>query len=319
MSDNLGMKRILLIGTGPMAISYTEVLKAMNKSFTVIGRGINSAKEFEEKTGIKPITGGLTIFLKENKVESNSLAIIAVGTEQLMTTLLSLIDSGITNILIEKPAAISIEELLENEASLTPFSKSIFVAYNRRFYSSVIEAQRLIEEDGGLKTMHFEFTEWAHKIEPLNKAFGVKENWFFANSTHVIDLAFFIGGKPKEWQAYSKSGSLNWHKKTNFVGAGITEKEVLFSYLSNWESAGRWGIELLTDKRRIYLRPLEGIGIQLKGTIPIVEHPFDDALDRKFKPGLFKQVEAFLNKDKARLIDCYEQIRLSKDIYRKML
>jgi predicted dehydrogenase len=313
------MENILLIGTGPMAMDYVKVLNALSKNFTVIGRGESSAKIFKEKTGIQAITGGIDAYLKRNEINTSSYAIVATGTEALMPTLLKLKKAGLHKILIEKPAALSIDELLEQEEFLKDVGNSIFVAYNRRYYASVIEAKRLIEEDGGLQSMHFEFTEWAHKIEPLKKAEGVKENWFFANSTHVVDLAFYIAGVPMNWNCFSKSGDLTWHKKTNFVGAGVTEKEVLFSYLSNWESAGRWAIELLTNKRRIYLKPIEGIDIQLKGTIALEKHSFDSQIDTAFKPGLYKQVESFLNDDAKDMCSLIEHIENAKSIYSKIL
>lgn len=313
------MEDILLIGTGPMAIDYAKVLLAQGKKFKVIGRGSQSSLVFEKNSGIKPIIGGIDLFLKNNTLKSNTSCIIATGTEVLMPILKQIILAGANKVLIEKPAAISIEELLENEAFLKPFSNKIYIAYNRRFYASVIEAKKLIEEDGGLKSMQFEFTEWAHKIELLEKAPGVKENWFFANSTHVVDLAFYLAGKPIDWYAYSKSGEINWHEKTNFAGAGITEKDVLFSYLSNWESAGRWGIELLTNKRRIYLKPLEGIAIQLKGSIQIEHHVFDDSLDIKYKPGLYLQVSSYLNKSNENACGLIDHIWNSKMIYSKIL
>jgi predicted dehydrogenase len=302
-----------------MAIEYSKVLLAMNKKFIVVGRGSKSALLFEQKTGIIPELGGLDLYLKEKKLNKNTLAIIATGTETLMSIIHQLLKSGVEKILVEKPAAISIDELLENEQFLKPYESSIFIAYNRRFYASVIEAQKLITEDGGLESMHFEFTEWAHTIEPLKKAQGVKKNWFFANSTHVVDLAFFIAGNPKKIKCFSKSGKLNWHDKTNFVGAGETEKGVLFSYISNWESAGRWGLELLTENRRIYLKPMENIYIQQKGSIQVVEHKIDLSLDQNFKPGLYKQVEAFIMGKEGRLLTIKDHIFNSKMIYSPML
>ena len=313
------MKNILLIGTGPMAVDYCKVCLALNIPLTVIGRGANSAKLFFENTGIQAVIGGVETYLNDNKLSKESYVIIATGTENLMSVLKQVVQAGARKVLIEKPAAISIEELLENEDFFSDFDCDIFIAYNRRFYASVIEAKRLIEEDGGLQSMHFEFTEWAHKIEPLQKAAGVKENWFFANSTHVVDLAFYIGGMPTNWNCFSKGGDLSWHKKTNFSGAGITDKEVIFSYLSNWESAGRWAIELLTNKRRIYLKPLEGIEIQLKGTIALEKHSFDDKIDQDFKPGLFRQLEAFWNDDVEQLCSLDEHINSSKCNYFKIL
>ena len=312
-------KNILLIGTGNMALEYAKVLKDMRLKFIVVGRGEKSAQNFEEISGIKPISGGFEKYITNNILPPNTYTIITTGTEVLLPTLLLALRNGAGKVLIEKPAALSIRELLDNEERLLSYAENVYIAYNRRFYTSVIEAKRLIEEDGGLLSMYFEFTEWAHKIEPLHKAPGVKENWFFANSSHVIDLAFFIAGIPFLWQAYSKSGKLSWHSKTNFAGAGVTDKGVLFSYLSNWESAGRWGIELLTEKRRIYLRPLESLSIQQKGSLAILEHIFDDSIDKRFKPGLKKQVEAFLNDKNSELLGIKDHLSASKNILSKMI
>lgn len=313
------MENILLIGTGPMAIAYAETIHSQNIPFSVVGRGEESAKKFEEITGKSPFIGGLESYLESNNISDNTIVIIATGTEVLMQVLLKLINTKVKRILIEKPAALSIAELIQNEKILLEHANNIFVAYNRRFYASVIEAKKLIQDDGGLQSMHFEFTEWAHKIEPLKKAAGVKENWFFANSTHVIDLAFFLAGKPKDWNAYSKSGALSWHSKTNFVGAGKTDQGVLFSYISNWESAGRWSIELLTEQRRIYLKPMEEIFIQKKGSIEINHHEFDNYLDLKYKPGIFRQIMAFWKNDLVNLQTIEAHIENSKNIYNKII
>lgn len=318
MSHNID-NTVLLIGTGPMAIEYAKVLQGQRVDFQVIGRGATSAETFFKTTGKKPITGGLQSFLENVESSNNTFGILATGTEVLVDCLKMLIKKSITNILIEKPAAVSIDELNSIKEVFLPFSDTILVAYNRRFYASVLETENILEKDGGLQAMNFEFTEWTHKIDPTKKVPAVLNNWFFANSTHVVDLAFFIAGKPLNWSAYSKSGNLEWHDKTIFSGAGITNKDVLFSYLSHWESAGRWGIELLTKNQKIYLKPLEGILIQPKGTITPQNHEFDDALDKEYKPGLFKQVAAFLNNDKTRFINIQQQLEMGIEVYTKML
>jgi predicted dehydrogenase len=316
MSDYL-KKNVIVIGAGPMAMAYVAVLKELGVAITIVGRGEQSALAFEEKTGIKPFTGGVEKYLAITPASENDYFIITVGTEMLMPVLLQFTDRAFARILVEKPAAISMEELLLHASAMNPIENKVFVAYNRRFYASVLEAQRLIEEDGELLSIHFEFTEWAHKIEPLEKAPGVKENWFFANSTHVVDLAFFIAGLPTDWKAYSRKGKLHWHSKSNFAGAGITENGVLFSYLSNWESAGRWSIELLTSQRRIFLKPLETIFIQNKGSVSLETHVFDDELDRKFKPGVYRQTQDFLNGEGS--CELREHIINTSNIYTKMI
>lgn len=311
-------KNVLIIGAGPMSETYVTALKDFNVDIVIVGRGEISANSFYKKTGILPITGGLDKYLQNNSIREDTYAIIATGTEALMHSLKSLIKVGIKNILVEKPAAISIQELVENETALINNNANIFVAYNRRFYASVLETINLIREDGGLKSMHFEFTEWVHTIQNIRKAEGVKENLFFANSTHVVDLAFFLAGNPVEWSCYSLEGKVQWHKKTNYTGAGITSQSVLFSYISNWESAGRWALELLTEKRRIYLKPLEEIQIQLKGSVQLNKHEFDNSLDEKYKPGVYLQVKNFLEGGN-QLLQIEEHIWNSKNVYAKIL
>lgn len=297
-----------------MAIAYMKVLTNLGVKPTVIGRSQKSAQDFEVATGIPVVTGGISSYLEENRPDEGTQVIITTGTETLMPTLVQFEKVPFHSILIEKPGAISIEELLDNQERLKHISNKIFIAYNRRFYKSVNEAQKIIEEDGGLQSMHFEFTEWAHKIEPLEKAPGVKENWFFANSSHVVDLAFYLAGLPVEWKTFSREGEVKWHQKTNFCGAGVTDQGVLFSYIANWESAGRWGIELLTKKRRLYLKPMEKLQCQLKGTITSEEVAIEDTLDTEYKPGLFLQTASFLKREFTKLKSYQEQVEFSESV-----
>lgn len=309
---------VYLIGTGKMAIEYARIIKALEYEIVVVGRGVKSARNFHSKTGIEPHIGGLDLFLNSQVIDKNSFVIIATGTEQLMPLLLTLLKKGLVKILIEKPAALTIQELIFHENEF--INAEIFVAYNRRFYSSVIEAKNLIKIDGGLESMNFEFTEWSHQIVDLPCSKQLKNNWFFLNSTHVIDLAFYFAGTPIEWSAYYKNGNLSWHKQSMFSGAGLTNNNVIFSYKANWESAGRWGLELLTKKRKIILSPLEKVYIQNRGSILIYEHQINDLLDIEYKPGLFLQTKSFLeNRQSESLIEINEHIKMSKKIYLKML
>ena len=119
-----------------------------------------------------------------------------------------------------------------------------------------LSPQDIIKLDAGVTSFNFEFTEWANTIEPLVKAEGIKEKWFLGNSTHVVDLAFYLGGKPKKISTFT-SGSLVWHPSSSvFAGAGITDKDILFSYSANWESAGRWTVEVLTKDNKLIFEPM---------------------------------------------------------------
>ncbi|MEO6901898.1 MAG: Gfo/Idh/MocA family oxidoreductase [Bacteroidia bacterium] len=314
MHDHLN-KKVLLVGAGQMAIDYCKVLTALNCNITTVGRNENSAAVFEGKTGINVIVGGLENFLKENTIHFDAV-IVAVGMEQLMPSTVYLLNNNFKNILIEKPAGLYNTEIKQLAKLAIQKQAKIVVAYNRRFYASVLKAKEIIKADGGVTSFNFEFTEWAHIIEPLKKAPGIKENWILANSTHVIDLAFYLGGIPQEMKSYA-GGNLSWHDKAIFAGAGKTKGDVLFSYQANWDAPGRWGVEVLTAKSRLILRPLEDLFIQLKGEVTINKVEFDKSEDIAFKPGLMLQTNSFLMgnvasfktiEKQAEMLDIYDQI-----------
>ncbi len=298
-----------------MATDYHKVLNDLDVFFKVIGRGNKSAKSFYNKTGVKPFVGGLDSFLADNP-EKCSHAIVAVGVERLAETTKQLLKYGIQNILVEKPAGLNKEEI-ESVAKLTKEENAnVFVAYNRRFYASVIKAKEIIKEDGGVTSFIFEFTEWSHEIEKIEKASGVKENWFLANSTHVVDLAFYLGGKPKEISSFV-NGGLDWHPSASvFSGAGISETGALFSYQANWESAGRWSVEILTKKHRLIFRPMEKLQIQNRGSVQIdfVDN-IDYSLDVSYKPGLFLQNSYFMNSNHNDLLKIEKFVNLLSSYY----
>lgn len=318
MSDYLKEKDIWLIGAGYMAIEYAKVLQGMNIPFKVVGRGIKSAMNFEKKTGLAVQTGGVNNFLEQTK-ELPFVAIVAVSVEQLATATLLLLKKGVKRILVEKPAGLNLEEIGELNCEAKKCKADIFVAYNRRFYASTLKAKEIINEDGGVASFNFEFTEWSHIIKDFKILDIVKKHWFLANSTHVVDLAFFLGGVPKEIKCYT-TGGLSWHPAASiFCGAGVTEQNSLFSYHSNWEAPGRWGVEVLTKKHRLILRPLENLYIQKIGSLNYEEVILDDKLDHDFKPGLYKQVENFINNPASScLCRLNDHFLMTKNIYTKM-
>jgi len=318
MSDYLKEKNIWLIGAGYMAVEYAKVLQGMNIPFKVVGRGIKSAMNFEKKTGITVQTDGVNNFLEQTK-ELPFAAIVAISAEQLTKATLLLLKKGVKHILVEKPAGLNLEELKELNREVKNQKADVFVAYNRRFYASTLKAREIINEDGGVTSFNFEFTEWSHIIKDLKKPDILKKHWFLANSTHVVDLAFFLGGVPKKIKCYT-TGGLSWHPTASiFCGAGVTEQGSLFSYHSNWEAPGRWSVEILTRRHRLRFKPLENLHIQKIGSLNYEEVILDDKLDHDFKPGLYKQVENFINNPiSSYLCRLNDHFLMTKNFYTKI-
>lgn len=305
---------VLLVGAGRMARAYAIVLQELAAPVTAVGRGEESAAAFEEETGVAAETGGLGAWL-ERTGDVPAQAIVAVPVDELAPATHALLEAGVGRILVEKPGGVDTGELRSVAEAAAGRGATVLVAYNRRFYESTRRARELIAEDGGVTSFGFEFTELSDVIAESPISPRVKEHWFLANSTHVVDLAFFLGGKPASLEA-RVAGSLSWHPSARFAGSGETAGGALFGYQADWDAPGRWGVELMTRNRRIVLRPLEELRVQERGAFDVERIDLDDELDRRFKPGLYRQTEAFLaDPPDTSLPDIAEQAETSARIY----
>ena len=303
---------ILLFGTGPMAYEYAKVLKQMEKDFIVIGRGQQSAKIFQEKTSIKPFTGGAAKFLSSSDY-SLYKAIVAVTGDQLGKVALELIKYRVKAILLEKPGGLDDQEIKLINDTASKHSAKVYIAYNRRFYASTIKAKEIIKKDGGVLSFHFEFNEPIDAIFKSSYLKRIKDRWLLHNSTHVIDLAFFLGGAPKLLNAQT-------FKNRIFIGQGIRKTDAPFTYHANWLAPGRWSLELMTKNHRLIFRPLETLQAQKSGSFNIFSVELDDKLDTDFKPGLFKEVEVFLKNTPLKKSLCTIEEQINNLLwYRKIL
>lgn len=311
------MSDIWLIGAGAMGIEYSKVLDDLNVDYLTIGRGEVSALHYKEVIGHDVILGGIEQFLLLKTTVIPQLAIVATPVMELASVAIKLMRAGVKKILLEKPGCCNPDELAEMYEVQEFTGSRVFLAYNRRFYSSVFKAEEIIRKDDGITSFNFEFTEWSHVVEKSGHSKQVLSRWLLANSSHVIDLAFFLGGNPVELSSFT-AGKLLWHNPSIFSGAGITDKGALFNYHANWSAPGRWSVEVLTSLHRIYLRPMEKISVQDIGSIAINEIVCDNSLDISFKPGLYLQTKAFLSGDYSRLCTLDEQIRHVETIYMKI-
>ena len=314
MSDNLN-ENLILLGAGQMARDYASVLEALGVGYNVIGRGEESGAAFEKKFDKRVRRGGLARWL--DIIPTPGCALVAVSVDQLAEVAISLMKKGVPRILLEKPAGLDGDQIRRVAIEAGKRDAEVSVGYNRRFYSSTLRAEEIIAEDGQITSFCFEFTEWSHKIEQLDLSSEVKKNWFLANSTHVMDLAFYLCGRPETISCY-KAGSLEWHPDGSiYTGAGVTTGGALFSYCADWESPGRWGLEVLTGKHRLIFRPMEKLQVQRKGSIETEYVDIDDHLDRTQKPGLFLQTRSFLEGGSERLCSIEDHL-INLDIYEKM-
>lgn len=285
---------ILLVGAGSMAIEYSKVLVADGRSHLVLGRGAESAQRFQDATGIEVSTGTLDEQLGELAALPRE-AIVAVNAMHLADVTIRLAVAGVRRILVEKPAALDEHELARLLAVAVETGADIRIGYNRRFLASVTEARRIVAEDGGVRSVTFDFSEPSRRIAGLNKPKRELDTWFYGNSSHVVDLALHFAG-PCDEAFGAVVGGVDWHQDGGvFAGHARACSGALVSWHANWEGPGRWAVQLVTQERRLILQPLERLFVQDHRSFTQLEVELDLELDSTFKPGLAGQVRAFLS------------------------
>lgn len=315
MANHLAASDIVVIGAGPMAREYFNVLDAMGVPYNIVRKSSNKNKDEYENYEPKIFYGGIDKYLKSHP--SPKFAIICTPIITLADIARKLVASGVPNILVEKPLFLRSDEI-ENLTKLT-LSRNckLYIAYNRRFYGSVRRALELIEEDGGLQSIYFDFTEWSDKIAGLAQPDLVKSYWGISNSSHVIDLAFYLGGRAKELNAVT-CGGLSWHPASaNFAGCGVTDRGVVFSYRANWDSAGRWELCAYSKTLKLIFCPLEKLKVMRRGDVTVTELNDLPSIDETFKPGVFEMVQQFIEGNTVAHCSLLDQINNMK-IYNKI-
>lgn len=285
---------ILLVGCGKMGRAHAAVLRALGRPIVALDRDAVTADGFAREHGFRPIVLDVQSFLARTP-EIPRTAIVAVNVPNLVEVSIQLMERGCRRLLVEKPGASTLASLHQLSEAAAAHSADIVLGYNRRYYASVERARELIEADGGPLAVKFDFTEAAARIAKADYSVEEKANWFFLNSTHVVDIAFFIAGSPVELVGEA-SGALAWHPPGGiFVGHGRTDRGAAISYHANWLAPGRWGVEVTTKARRLVMQPLEELACQTWDGFALTAVPLDDELDRKFKPGVYRQLAAFLS------------------------
>ena len=250
-----------VVGYGSMGRQYVEALRRLGVGrIRVVSRSAAAMEPLRDLAGVETISGGLAQLT--NRAEPGELAIVAAPMSLLSESAKQLAALGYRSVLIEKPIALSSSAVQSLNADLASAGVDAWCAYNRVAYPSVIEARSLAQQDGGVTSCIYTFTE-VMKPDWLTR-FSVDElaHWGIANSLHVMSLAHTLIGPPDKWHA-QRSGSLEWHASGRvFVGSGSSETGIPFASHADWGSAGRWCVDIFTSKAAYRLCPLERLAMK---------------------------------------------------------
>jgi predicted dehydrogenase len=269
-------KKVLVLGAGSIALEYGKALKALGVTHvTFISRKEESAQKIRTALSYESCSGGYASY--DAGTAAYDLCIVALPIGDLKAATEYAVSNGIRNVLVEKPGALYSSILREWANGIHDDETRVRVAYNRLMYPSFWKVKELTEGDGGITSCRYTFTEWTHCIPFEKDAPEVYERWGISNSLHVISMAHDLIGMPRASRTY-RTGGLSWHSAgSRFVGAGMTVKNIPFSYHADWDSAGRWGIEVHTQEYAYRLIPLEQLRRCRRSTVEWQDVPLSQA------------------------------------------
>lgn len=305
-----GDNKFVIIGSGNMAIEYSKVLDYLDINFVVLSRSDKTTGFFNELKNCTFIISKIIDVSLENR---ETIILNTVSIESLESTTIDVIKSlNPKTIILEKPGSLSIKGLSYLENFSKKNNSNILIAFNRRFYSSVIKLKQEIK-NSKISSVFFDFTEF--NINPHNYPHNVLNRWAYANSIHIFDLVFHIIGTPKLVNPYvGGKQNLQWHKDSSiYSGYGISTSDVMFSYNANWLCPGRWRIEFSSTDKKYIFSPIEEIKAQNNLGFSIENIPLDND-DKLFKPGLLKMINSIISNDFREFQSIPNQIKLFKAI-----
>jgi predicted dehydrogenase len=286
--------KIGVIGTGVIFLQYIQAIKWINENTTnkiQIVAAVNRTKEGNERAASYGILNTyLSVHEMINK-ETLDAIFVLVRPEQITEVVMMLMSYQIP-LLIEKPPGITLAEAESIAAESIRFNTSVMVAFNRRFYSIVKQADRIIQSSGGLLGMRMDgferYRTYRENVIDISKL----ETLLTTNTIHCIDLIRHYAGETIQVNTFNDSSSQepNNHRYASMI---VTDRNIPVTFQSYWHAHGNWNYELyITDGKITFVNLEEAYFHPRKGEI---EKLVPERYDIESKPGFVLQILYFAN------------------------
>lgn len=165
------------------------------------------------------------------------------------------------------------------------------VGLNRRFYSVVKAARAAIEASGRFFGITVDAPENLSKAKAAGRSNEILRHWVVANSLHAIDLLRHIGGQIR---IRHRSRGADLDSAETSLGALVEfDSGAIGQYTAHWGAPGGWSASLYGRGVQVVLSPFErGVLKHDDGREETLE---PDLVDTQFKPGFYRQLEAFVS------------------------
>jgi len=221
--------KIGIVGAGNIAKCHIKSYKKLSNVEVVAISDINHerAKIISSEYGIPEVYNDYNEMFNKGKLDAIS---ICTWTSLHKPCTISALKSGL-NVLCEKPLAINASEAEEMKETADKKGKLLMVAYSRRFTENAILMHQLISQ-GKLGRIYYVKTG-------VMRRYGFPGGWFtdskrsgggplIDSGVHIIDLVYYLMGKPKVKSVYSSiyfdtigkkinvKGGVDWWKSSDY-------------------------------------------------------------------------------------------------------
>lgn len=195
-------------------------------------------------------------------------------------------------VLLEKPAGYDLENarlILEESRKK---GRKVWVALNRRAYSSTRQSLGLLEASSGPRYIRvLDQQDQLAASDIYKEPPEVVRNYMYANSIHLVDYfrVFGRGDVTRITPICPWTPDAPWMvvSKLEFSSGDIG------LYEGVWNGPGPWAVTVVTPGQRLEMRPLEQVSLQLRGERKVTQLDIAGE-DGQFKPGLRQQAKDML-------------------------
>ena len=282
------MIRLGVIGTGPIVARHLDVLETCEEAAvtTICGRRLDLRRALAARYRIPDQVEHFRDLLRNDRIDA---VLVLVAPDAMAAVAGAALETGRPTFL-EKPPGLSVSEASDLAEAAVRCRVLNMVGLNRRFYSSVTAAKSTIAAAGSLKGLRVEAPEDLARARAAGRSEGLLSKWIYANSLHAIDLLRHLGGAIRSGHVVRGCGRPL--DMTSIVASFSLDGGAVAEYVAHWGSPAPWSVTMYGEGVTAVLSPLEeAIATdQSRATITL---PIDD-VDRRFKPGFYRQMKAFV-------------------------
>ena len=311
--------KIAIIGAGYMANEYLKIFSKL-KNINVVAlcnRSKKNSIKLKKKYKIGKIFNEIEKMYKITKPDG---VIIALSPDIIKTMIGSILKYP-WKCLFEKPVGLNFKESIYINKLQKKNNINSYIALNRRYYSSTKYLLNKISRDK-TKNRIVEIQDQENQ-NLIKDKFSKKilDNYMYVNSIHLIDyFNLLCRGKVKKIIRIKK-----WQnrKKNVFTSYLYYSSGDIGIYKALWNLPGSWFVKVYLDEGVYILKPIEKIKFRKFNSRTDKIIKIKDKNDLKFKPGLKKQVDDFINviKNKPnslpKISESFKLMQLINQIYQK--